>query len=321
MRSPSPHAAPVTAPRFGFLLTNALFVFGMVAVGLWATWPIYASTAFFITAGGAMLVACGIAVLGMQRAWSWFTLLLVTVGAYLLVGVPLAIPDALTSLPAFGAGFVKLVTATVFSWKELVTISIPVGSYQSMLVPLLILTLGVTTAALSLVWRGERRHALAIPVVFTLQLFGLVAGSSRVSAPLTLGFVSIPAPRESLIGLSAFLLAVGFLFWRAHYTRQSALRQTIRASGVRQLARGGLARVRSGALVGLTLILATVVAVPFVASAVRPAEREVLRTGIDPAVTLREYVSPLSQYRSFMTGNLYDTPLFTVTGVHGDLSR
>ena len=319
MRATSPTSP--TAPRFGFLLINAFFVFGMVAVGLWAAWPIYASASFFVTAGGAVLVATVIAGVGMRRAWSWFTLLLVTVGAYLLIGVPLAIPAALTSLPAFGAGFVKLITATVFSWKELVTISIPVGSYQSMLVPLLILTLGVTTAALSLVWRAERLHVLAIPVVFLLQLFGLVAGSSQVSAPLTLGFVSVPAPRESLIGLAAFLLALGFLVWRAHYTRQSALRQTIQATGVRQIARGWLPRARRGALVVGTLILATVVAVPLVASVIRPAEREVLRTGIDPAVTLREYVSPLSQYRSFVSGDLYNTPLFTVTGARGDLTR
>jgi hypothetical protein len=311
----------IRTTRFSFLLVNAFFVFGMVAVGLWAAWPIYQSTYFFITVGGAVLAATVIAGLGMRRAWSWFTLLCITVGVYLLLGVPLALPAALTSVPAFGSGFLRLVTATVLSWKELVTISIPVGSYQTMLVPLLILTLGVTTAALSLVWRAERCHALAIPVVFVLQLFGLVAGSSQVSAALELGFVSIPAPRESLIGLAAFLLAVGFLVWRAHHSRQSALRQTTQATGVRQIEHGWLPRARRGALVGGTLLLATVVAVPLVASAVRPAEREVLRTGIDPAVTLREYVSPLSQYRSFMTDELYNTALFTVSGASADLSR
>ncbi|GAA3895667.1 transglutaminase-like domain-containing protein [Leifsonia kafniensis] len=316
------HSLPeARSTQFGFLLTNALFVFGMVAVGLWAAWPIYQSGYFFITAGGAVLAATVIAWVGMRRAWSWFTLLLVTFGVYLLLGVPLAVPAALTSLPAFGSGFVNLITATVFSWKELVTISIPVGSYQTMLVPLLILTLGVTTAALSLVWRAPRLHTLAIPVVFLLQLFGLVAGSSRVSTPLTLGFVTVPAPRESLIGLAVLLLAVAFLVWRAQDSRQSALRQTTQATGVRQLAQGWLPRARRGALVVGTVLLATVVAVPLVASAVRPAEREVLRTGIDPAVTLREYVSPLSQYRSFLTGDLYDTPLFTVSGASADLSR
>lgn len=307
--------------RFGFVLINALFVFGMVAVGLWAAWPIYQSDYFFVTAGGAVLAATVIAAVGMRRAWSWFTLLLVTVGVYLVLGVPLAIPDALTSLPAFGSGLVKLVAASALSWKELVTISIPVGSYQTMLVPLLILTLGVTTAALSLAWRAERLHALAIPVVFVLQLFGLVAGSSRVSDELTLGLVTIPAPRESLIGVAAFLLAVGFLVWRAYYARQSALRQATQATGVRRIAHGWLPRARRGALVGGTLILATVLAVPLVSSVIRPAERDVLRTGIDPAVTLREYVSPLSQYRGYVTGDLYNTPLFTVSGASADMSR
>jgi hypothetical protein len=132
--------------------------------------------------------------------------------------------------------------------------------------------------------------------------------------------VTVPAPRESLIGLAILLFAVGFLVWRAHDSRQSALRQTTQATGVRLLAHGWLPRARRGALVVGTVLLATVVAVPLVASAVRPAEREVLRTGIDPAVTLRDYVSPLSQYRSFMTGDLYDTPLFTVSSATKGLS-
>jgi hypothetical protein len=134
--------AEARTTQLSFLITNALFVFGMVAVGLWAAWPIYQSGYFFITAVGAVVVGTVIAWVGMRRNWSWFTLVLAAVGAYLLLGVPLAVPAGLTSVPAFAGGFVKLLTATVFSWKELVTISIPVGSYQTMLVPLLILTPG-----------------------------------------------------------------------------------------------------------------------------------------------------------------------------------
>ena len=304
-----------------FLLMNALFVFGMVAVGLWAAWPIYQSAYFFVTAGVAIGAGSAIAWIGLQRSWSAFTLLLVTVGAYLLLGVPAAIPSALTSIPAVGNGVGTLIAATVLSWKELVTISIPVGDYQSMLVPLFILTLAVTTAALSLAWRAERMHVLTIPVVLTLQVFGVLAGPRQVSSPAVVGPLSVPAPRESLIGLAAFLLAVGFLAWRARNARRVALRVARQATGVRQLASGWLSRARRSGLVVGTLVLAAALAVPLAASAVRTADRDVVRTGIDPAVTLREYVSPLSQYRSFLTGSLYDTTLFSVAGASGELSR
>jgi hypothetical protein len=39
----------------------------------------------------------------------------------------------------------------------------------------------------------------------------------------------------------------------------------------------------------------------------------VLRSSIDPAIELREYVSPLSQYRSFFSAERYDQELFTVS--------
>ncbi|WP_105035311.1 transglutaminase domain-containing protein [Cryobacterium aureum] len=293
---------------------NALFIVAMMLVAVWAAWPIYQDVSYLIMAAGAILTGLVLAWLGARRGWSWFTVLLTVLGAYLLLGVPLAVPAAMTSLPGVLGGLLDLVTATVFSWKELVTIQVPVGSYQSLLAPAFLLFLCGTTAALSLAWRGGRLVALAVPLIFAVQLFGLVFGSSAVSVPLTLFGVSVPAPRESLIGLAALLLAFGFLAWRTHLARSEALDLAARTTGVRRTPGGLGGRLRRAILAGGVLVLAIGLTLGGLSAVAATPAREVLRSSIDPAVELREYVSPLSQYRSYFSAEQYDAELFTVTG-------
>ena len=297
---------------------NAVFVVAMMLVAVWAAWPIYQDSSYLIMAAGAIAAGLVLAWLGARRGWSWFTMLLSVLGAYLLLGVPLAVPTALRSgsmsVPNALGGLLDLVTATVFSWKELVTIQLPVGSYQTLLVPAFLLFLGGTTLALSLVWRGGRLFALAVPLIFAVQLFGLLFGSSAVSIPLTVFGVSVPAPRESLIGLAALLLAFGFLAWRTHLARSEALDLAARTTGVRRTPGGLGGRLRRAALAGGVLVLAVGVTLGGLSMAAATPAREVLRSSIDPAVELREYVSPLSQYRGYFSAEQYDKELFTVTG-------
>ena len=297
---------------------NAVFVLAMMLVAVWAAWPIYQDSSYLIMAGGAITAGLALAWLGDRRGWSWFTMLLAVLGTYLVLGVPLAVPTALTSvttgIPDVLGGLLDLVRATVFSWTELITIQLPVGSYQTLLVPAFLLFLGGTTTALSLVWRGGRLVALAVPLVFIVQLFGLVFGSSAVSIPLTVLGVSVPAPRESLIGLAALLLGFGFLAWRTHLARSQSLDVAARTTGVRRTPGGFGGRLRRAALAGGVLVLAIGVTIGGLSAVEATPAREVLRSSIDPAVDLREYVSPLSQYRSYFSAEHYDEELFTVAG-------
>ncbi|TFD18722.1 transglutaminase domain-containing protein [Cryobacterium sp. TMS1-13-1] len=300
------------------LVINALFVVLMLLVAVWAAWPIYQDNSYLVMAAGAIAAGILLAWLARARGWSWFSLLLATLGVYLLLGVPLAVPSALSSASNVLGGLLDLVAATVFSWKELVTISLPVGSYQTLLVPAFVLFLGGTTAALTLAWRGGRRSALAVPLIFAVQLFGLVFGPGAESAPLSVAGFTVPAPRESLIGLAALLLGFGFLAWRTHLARSEALNLAARTTGVRRTPGGLGGRVRRGALAFGVLALAVVVSLGGLSAVASTPAREVLRSSIDPAVELREYVSPLSQYRSFFSAERYDEELFTVTSAEGD---
>ena len=303
-------------------LINAGFVVAMAAVAVWAAWPIYQTGYLLVTATGAVVVGAAIAWIGRSLSWSWLTVVLVALASYLVLGIPLALPGALSSVPEALSGVPDLLAATVFSWKELITISIPVGTYQSMLVPVFLLLLACTTAALSATWRSPQWGSLAVPVMFIVQLFGLLFGSGEESDPTSGAGLFVPGPREVGIGLASLVVAVGFLVWRVKQERSVAIRLAAGTSGVRRRRNAGAAnRVRQALLAAGILLIAVSVAVTTVSTFARPTEREVLRTAIAPDVDLNEFISPLTQYRSYFTADNYDTELFRVTNASPEVSR
>lgn len=309
---------PATPVRPVFLVVNTLFVLALLAVGLIATWPIYESISFVIMAAASVLVAAVISVLGLLRGWTWFTIAAITLGAYLLLGVPLAIPSALADLAALPASWVQFVTATVFGWKQLVTVTIPVGTYQALLVPAFLLTLGSSVLGLSLSWRATRLYVLAVPALLALPLFGLAFGSSLTSDPIRMLWFSI-APREFAIGLATLVIGMGFLIWRARDARHTALRAG--AAAVIRQQRGSVAgAVRRGAF-AIIMVLVAVLLSATVLPRMDSGDRQVLRTAIDPEITLSEFTSPLSQYRGYFDGDSYSEQLFAVDGDPGDGTR
>jgi hypothetical protein len=303
-------------------LVNAGFVLAMAAVAVWAAWPIYQTGYLLVTAGGAVVAGAAIAWIGRALSWSWMTVVLIALACYLVLGVPLALPGALSGVPEALSGVLDLLAATVFSWKELITISIPVGTYQSMLVPVFLLLLACSTAALSLTWRSSRWGSLAVPVMFLAQLFGLLFGSGEESAATAgTGFL-VAAPREVGIGLAALVVAIGYLVWRVKQERSVAIRVAAGTSGIRRRRNAGAAnRVKQALLAAGILLIAVSVAVATVSTFARPTERDVLRTAIAPDVDLNEFISPLTQYRSYFTADTFDTELFRVTNASAEVSR
>ncbi|TBN57856.1 hypothetical protein EYE40_10895 [Glaciihabitans arcticus] len=297
-----------------FLAINAAFLIGMIVLGAVAAWPIYETPAFVILVAVSVVLAAAVAFTAFIRSWSWLTVVLLTLGAYLVIGVPLAVPDALASLGELVGGFLTLLTASVFGWKQLVTVTIPVGTYQGLLVPALLVFLFGTVGALSIAWRAKKTYWIALPVAFAVQLFGLIFGSAVPSGSSTIAGLPLLDPRELALGLASFLLALGFLVWRVSYARRVAVRLAQSEGGVRQGRSGLGALVRRVSLAVVILLVslgASAALLPVVAAT---NEREVLRTTIEPEVRLRDYTSPLSQYRSYFDEQSYDSELFTVEG-------
>lgn len=260
---------------------RAVIVALAVLVSLVPLWPVYHSPAFFVAVVGGALLGSVIAWISALRQWSVLRTTLVAVLAILIFGVPLAVPTAalfgfLPTLP----GLLTLLSGVVLSWKQLVTIMPPVGTYEALLVPAFLIALGGCVLAVSLSLRLTKQSGwsslAALVPVFTLGV-SIWLGSGQ-------GFAAI------VVSAVVFVLIA---FWFASATRGIA------RSGLRAVGIVSVATVVSSAIL---------LVVPI-------TDRSVWRNSIEQPFVLQEGTSPLSEYRAFVTGEFSSTDLLTVTGL------
>ena len=297
------------------VVAGGLYAIAMAAVAAWAAWPIYRDGAFLLLAAAATLA--GLLIAGASRLWAWPVWLTaaVTAATFLVVGVPLAVPSALTSIARVPSGFVELLLGTVTAWKDLITVQLPIGSYRNLLVPALVVFLVGTVIVATFVWRTKhpgRSSAIAVGVALSMVLFGLGFGASVSSSPIELGSVTVPAPRETAVGLLALVLSLLFLAWRTADERTRALRRAARSSGVRLSRRRTASDTRRALLAGGMVLAGVAAAALIVPSAAQSLPRDVLRSGVGPELVIRSSVSPLGEYRSYFSNAEFGATLFTV---------
>ena len=75
------------------------------------------------------------------------------------------------------------VAAIVLGWKQLLTLTLPVGTYQAIMVPAYLVFLVVAFVATLIAVRAKRFAALAAFPLVAPVAFGTIFGSSAVSAP------------------------------------------------------------------------------------------------------------------------------------------
>ncbi|MDL5486135.1 transglutaminase domain-containing protein [Microbacterium wangruii] len=299
-----------------FLVANAALLDALFFVGAVAVWPLYRDRAFLVLVTAALILAHLIAYAGLRRRWSGWWVALAAIGVYVVAGVPLAAPGALSRPDTLVPSLLGVLTAPVTGWKDLLTLELPLGSYQATLAPALLLFLGIPVAALSLAWRARRLWVLAAPLGLGLTVFGVLFGARTLSAPLVAG-TRLTGAVEMFAGASALLLALVYTVWRTQYERRRAVRAAEDASGVRATGRTG------SALAGRTTIAAGMLAAAMAAGvalapwALAGQPRDVLRAGVDPRVELAGQLSPLSQFRQFFSDDSFDTVMFTVDGASG----
>lgn len=261
-----------------------LFLALAVLVSLVPLWPVYESPAFLVAAGAGALLGALTALLSARQRWSVLRTGVVTLILYLVVGVPIAVPSAalFSVLPSLN-GWLTLLSGTVLSWKQLVTVAPPVGSYEALLVPALLLSWIGMLVGLSLALRKPQTSWPALVPLVTLVI-AIWLGSSR---PFYAGWIA----------LAVFALVA---LWFAS------------ARGAARAARGTRARtsVRAVAIVVGASVLALAVGtyVPIV-------NRTVWRTSVEQAFIPQADTSPLSEYRRYITGDLAKQTLLTVTGL------
>ena len=300
---------------------GTLFAAAIVAIATIAAWPVYRAPWFLLLVGVATVVAAGIAVLVHLRRWGgWMTAAALGV-AFLLFGIPLAVPSRLGGFTAILQGFADLATGFVFGWKDLLTVDLPVGTYRNLLVPALVVFLVGTCVTLVLSWRDDRVALVAAPTGLAMVSFGLFFGSTSTSDPITVGSATLFAPVETAIGIAALIVTLLWLAWRARDERMRALQRAATSSGVRISRKSSAADRRRNALGAGMLVAAVVVTAAVVPFAARGAERTVLRSTIGPEIQLAAEASPLSSYRSLFEKDRADQVLFAVSPVTGSPSR
>ncbi len=301
------------------VLLDVLYVLLSGLLVIAAAWPIYQNPRAILVG----LVGLGIGVLlaagGRLLRLPWFADLAAAVVLYLVVAVPLAIPSLFPS--RLLTGLLDATTGVVDGWKQLVTLDLPLGDYQAVLVPLLVVTLFGAYAATRIAVTAPRAYLLAPLVLVAMFAFGVAFGTAGVAAPYALGF--LPAlPWLGTVAVYQVLIVAGVLLvlltlvWLGIRGRRSRRRAVARSAGVawtsiKVNSASGIALIRR-VLLGAGMV---VVALGVSAAVAVPAlglDRTVIRSGTAPIQLTAAQASPLSGYRAWFADDAYDKPLFTV---------
>jgi hypothetical protein len=286
---------------------NVAFAVAAAAAAAAAFWPVYESAQFPLAVGVTILLGALIAVLGAVLRANSAVVSGMIVLAYFAFGVPLAIPgEALHGVLPTARGLAELVAASWLSWKELVTISVPVGSYQALLVPAFILVLLSTTVSLTIALRARHGEFAVLPPL-GLFVMAIALGPAVATTPVA----------SSLVVL--IVLAAWLVWFRVHAHRES-IRRLAQTSSVRFPA--GSRRLGSGARTvasaGLIVVLAAAAGTAAAMAVPTRSPRQVVRTSIAKPFDPRDYPSPLSGFRAYLESGRASEPMLTVTGLPAD---
>jgi hypothetical protein len=287
-----------------FIIVNTLLLWAATAIAAIALWPIYQVPQFIVLVAVTTVLGTAVAILGTLLRWKSYVVILVGFAVLLLAGVPLAVPDQAIGgvLPSLD-GIRELLAGIALGWKQLLTIALPVGDYQALLVPAFVLVLTSTIVSLSIALRSRWGELAVLPPI-ALFIVGIAFGPE-----------SVPWPVPWALGMLAIVLL--WLIWRRWRRRRESIRALTRATeddasaaaletgfGARSILAGGLLlAVAAAASIGA-------------ASALPPTgDRDVLRTAIEQPFDPRDYPSPLAGFRKYLRDDRVRDSLFTVTGL------
>lgn len=291
-------------------ILDVVLLWTMAGVAATAFWPVYHDVSFVVMAVGAVLAGTVVALLGARFRWPSFAVLLVGLAVLLVAGVPLAVPDRAIAgvLPSWD-GIVEVAAATVLGWKQLLTITLPVGDYQALLVPAFVLLYATALVAVTVASRARFPELAVVPPVIAF-LVAIAFGPDEALWPIPL----------ALALLGAVLVFLVLQRWRRRRAAIARLARSTPDAEGRPLETAGDAVLGIRAIVAGGLILAVAGAASIGAAAIVPVteERDVLRTAVVQPFDPRDYPSPLAGLRRYLRDDRVDTVLLRVDGLPPD---
>ncbi|WP_235929102.1 transglutaminase-like domain-containing protein [Marisediminicola senii] len=286
-------AGGVSARSARFMAITTLLLWVATAIAAAAFWPVYQSVEFVVMVAVTTVVASIIAITGAIARLPAHIVATAMVIAAVVLGVPLAVP----SMAVYGvlptlAGLGDLAVGTVTAWKQLLTISLPVGSYEALLVPPFLLVLVTVVISLTVALRAKHpQFAVIGPIV--LFLAGIVFGDVTAFLPVTLA-----------LALTGVLLL--WTTWTRWFRRRRGSRALTDASA------SGARTLVSAALI---IAVAAVTAGGAAAAFAPETDRAVLRASVVQQFSPRDYTSPLSGFRRYHQPPLSTEAVLTVAGL------
>jgi len=283
----------VAGASVGSAIVSTAMIVAVAATAMLPWWPVYESPAFVLAAGVAILSGAAIGFAGAVWSWPAWAVVSAIAAAYLVLGVPVAVPtSAYGGVLPTAEGLIELVAAVALSWKQLVTISVPVGSYQALLVPPFLLGLIATATAVTIALRTRRPSTALLPPA-VLLVAGVVLGVVHDE-------VAFEAGVAFLIAAIAWLVRVGIGERRRAVVDRSGESTLV---DVRRIV--GATAVAAVALVGATAAT----------SVLPPGPRDVVRAELRPPFEPSDYDSPLAAFRAAFAPEVADVAMLRVTGL------
>lgn len=285
-RAPMVGAHPRRAMRatlpVGRMVLDAVAVGVLVAGAGLAFGPAYGGTRFLVALGLGALVGVLAGLVPALLRWSaWITLPIALLG-YLALGAAAAVPRTTIGGMLPSGESVRLLTVGVItSWKQMLTVAVPLGSSGTLLVPAFLSAALLTTVAVLLALRTTR------PITALLPAAVMAGGAALLGADQAFH----PAISGTAWGLAA-------LVWAGAHRR---------ATG-----RPGLDLRRPVALLAMLIpaVAAGVLLGPqWVADTPRVISREVVQPPFDPTTL----PSPLAGYRHYVK-TVRDQTQISITG-------
>ncbi|MCU1437851.1 MAG: transglutaminase protein [Naasia sp.] len=285
--------------RLRRIAAPTLLLLAALALASAAFWPIHRDSQLVVAVGVALAAGTAVALAGTLLRWPSWAVGGATIGAFLLLGVPVAVPsEALFGVIPTVPGLAELVSGAALGWKELLTISLPVGSYQGLLVPAFLSVLVLTVVGLTVALRSPVGE-LAVVAPALLYLTGILFGPEGSFAPLVVG-----------LGLLAVTLA--FLVHRRARRHEAAILRLNAGTPLESRQERRRAGLRTALGAALVLAIAAGGATAATALAPVPAGRTVLRTAVEVPFDPREQASPLSAFRRWFAPERADATQLTV---------
>ena len=245
---------------------------------------------------GGVAVGAVAALVTARARLGWFLTSVSVFAGYLMLGGFFALPRTTTALVVPSMQTLQmLVLGVVTSWKDLLTVQPPAGSFVGPAVMPFLAGVVCSAVAMSIVARTKRPLWAVVPIG-VLLLLGILWGSQA-------------APHSLPIGVGIAILS---LAWSALVVRQ---RQREGGQGTVEFSTAAGATARRQLTGALALLAVGALTATLVAPLLTDGgHRGVLRDAIEPPLDLQQYHSPIAQFR-WLTTDVKDQELFTVDGL------